>query len=104
MNSWETFSGPKWCYLSPDNGKLYSHSTQGHSHKVPLKCFISQLEDRAKKGGSVRVLYLTLGGGMGDTKDKKNTRENWRDRRLRGDVDILPRRGESDGGKMKGEK
>ena len=31
------FLRPKMFPPSPDNGKLYSLSTQGHSHKVPLK-------------------------------------------------------------------
>lgn len=41
-----------------------------------------------QKGGRAGVLYLTLGGGMGDTKDTgKTPKKYWRDRQRRGDVD-----------------
>lgn len=58
-----------------------------------------------QKGGRVGALYLTLGGGMGDTKDKekhqRNTGGTGRDEEM---WTVQARREESDGGKMKGEK
>lgn len=58
-----------------------------------------------QKGGRAGVLYLTLGGGMGDTKDKekhqRNTGGTGRDEETRM---VQARREESDGGRMKGEK
>lgn len=58
-----------------------------------------------QKGGRARVLYLTPGGGMGDTKDKekhqRNTGGTGRDEEM---WMVQARREESDGGKMKGEK
>lgn len=90
---------------SPDNGKLYSLSTQGHSHKVPLKtalCFISHLEYHVQKRGRAEVLYLSLGGGMGTQKDKekhqRNTGETDRDEEM---WMVLAR---SDGERMRGKK
>lgn len=58
-----------------------------------------------QKGGRAGVLYLTLGGGMGDTKGKekhqRNTGGTGRDEEM---WMVRARREESDGGKMKGEK
>lgn len=99
------FLRPKMFPPSPDNGKLYSLSTQGHSHKLPLKQLyvLSAISSIMCRKG---VLYLTLGGGMGgDTKDKekrqRNTGGTERDEEMR---TVWARRGESDGGRMKGEK
>lgn len=58
-----------------------------------------------QKGGRAGVLYLTLGGGMGDSKDKekrqRNTGGTGRDEET---WMVQARREESDGGRMKGEK
>lgn len=61
---------------SPDNGKLYSHGTQGHSHKVPLKQLyvLSAISSiMCRKGAELE--NLTLGGGMGVPRTRKNTKE-----------------------------
>ena len=90
------FLRPKMFPPSPDNGKLYSLSTQGHSHKVPLKQLyvLSAISSiMCRKGGRAGVLYLTPvwgdgWGGGGGTKDREKHQGNTGGTRgRRGDVD-----------------
>ena len=102
---------------SPDNGKLYSLSTQGHSHKVPLKQLyvlsaISSILCK-KKGGRAGVLYLTpvWGDGRGGRRGRGGTKDKEKHQRNTGGTGsdeemwmVRARREGSDGGGMKGEK
>lgn len=58
-----------------------------------------------KNGGRARVLYLTLGGGMGETKDKEKHQRNTGGTGRDEEMWMAQAQGEkSDGGRMKGEK
>lgn len=66
----EHFQAPKMFPPSADNGKPYSHGTQGHSHKAPVKQLyvssgISSIMCR-KEGGRDSVLYQTPAAQRGE--------------------------------------
>lgn len=110
------FLRPKMFPPSPDNGKLYSCGTQGHSHKVPLEQLyvLSAISSMACRKGAEpqRCVWHWAGGGLGGLgglggcqgqgKTPKEILEGQpRDEEM---WTVQPRREESDGGKMKGEK
>lgn len=81
------FLRPKMFPPSPDNGKLYSRGTQGHSHKVPLEQLyvLSAISSMACRKGAEpqRCVWHWAGGGLGGlgvAKDKeKHQKKYWRD-------------------------
>lgn len=72
------FLRPKMVSPSPDNGKLYSLSTQGHSHKVPLKQLyvLSAISSiMCRKGAELECCIWHWVGGWGIPRTRKNTKE-----------------------------